>query len=448
MSCRLVHSPRTVPDQVISNLSIFIAVKIIHKALGSLSGIFPKPDRAAVSGADTAKAVAAGHINARQHYEGMQLLAIDGATGMLPHLKEEFGATVIPPAVWVDASGTHDLTSGRPRLTGGVRVGGRNVRSSAHYETAVELMSVELAEDVSPEENLAGRWLYFGLAVQHFGHFLMESLGRTWALDEPALGKIDGIIFLMHPDIQGGLPEINKNLLDLVTGLPVKIITVPTLVECIVIPRQESLSGIGMLSTPRHIAALRRRFHHGVSDAHEVIYLSRAGIKDCASTGKILGGEELEARMQSCGVKVVRPETLSIDQQLEIYRGARVVIAEEGSALHLLAMSAQPDVTVIVIARRPWMTLLIEAHLTLFLGDRARICLIDPPGVRLGLPGDPYRAWLSVDAPSLQSCLAAIDPVFAKPNWEPVSKQITAQEENEVSELFSGGINRLQTLFT
>ncbi|MBH1965255.1 MAG: glycosyltransferase family 61 protein [Comamonadaceae bacterium] len=419
----------------------------MNNILSPLSRLFPKPASAVASGTGATRAVAAGDISARQHYEGMQLLAIEGAIGILPHLTEEFGATVIPPAVWVDASGAHDMTSGRERLSGGVRVGGRNVRSSAHYEGPVELMSVELAKDTRPTASLAGRWLYFGLAVEHFGHFLLESLSRTWALDDPALGKIEGIIFLIHPDLPGELPKINKALLDMVTGLPVKIITVPTLVECIVIPRQECLSGIGMLSTSRHTAALRRRFNPGASGTSEVVYLSRAGVSNRVTTGKILGGEELEERMKSCGVHVVRPETLSIDQQLEIYRGARVVIAEDGSALHLLAIAAQPDVTVIVLARRPWMTLIMEAHLALFLGSRANILLIDPPGARLGLPGDPYRAWLCIDAPALQSRLTAIDPIFGKNLWKPISNEITAHEANEVSQIFRGENNQLQEIF-
>lgn len=424
-------------------------MRIKSRLLKPLSRLFGR-SRAAKqsepSGASTPAETRSG-ITARQHYIAMQSLVIDASTGMLPDLVEESQATIIPPIVWHDGSGTPDLTSGRPRLSGGVRVGERNLRSSAHYEGAVELMSVELAPPTVPKAELSGRWLYLGLVVDHFGHFLFESLGRIWALDEPMIGVIDGIVFLMHPDLPEQFSSAQQDIIAKVTDLPIRVITEPTLVDHLIIPRQESLSGIGMLSTSRQAATLRKRFYRESERTDEIVYLSRAGITSY-STGRILGGEDLENRMRDSGVRVERPETLSLDEQIKMYQRAKVIVAEDGSALHMVAVAARPDVTVIVLVRRPWMALIFEAHLSLFLGSGARIILLDPPGVRLGLPDGRYWVWLSVDAPALQRELATIEPAFANSSWRPINKHLVERESHEISELFVGGRHRLEPILS
>lgn len=77
------------------------------------------------------------------------------------------------------------------------------------------------------------------------------------------------------------------------------------------------------------------------------IYVSRTGWKNAT-----IGGEpELEERMKAEGFEVVRPESLSIHEQVKIYDKASVVVAIEGSALHTLMLSSTPK-RVIVLARR------------------------------------------------------------------------------------------------
>lgn len=83
--------------------------------------------------------------------------------------------------------------------------------------------------------------------------------------------------------------------------------------------------------------------------AVDAVYVSRAGMR----FGKIAGESYLEKAFTSCGVQVIRPETMSLQQQTEVYRSAGTIIFSEGSAIHTLGLLGRGLGSVVVLQRRP-----------------------------------------------------------------------------------------------
>ena len=50
---------------------------------------------------------------------------------------------------------------------------------------------------------LSGRYLYLGWYFNHYGHFILESLGRSWAVQETPV--VD--CYIMHLHAAGGRPS-------------------------------------------------------------------------------------------------------------------------------------------------------------------------------------------------------------------------------------------------
>lgn len=91
---------------------------------------------------------------------------------------------------------------------------------------------------------------------------------------------------------------------------------------------------------------------HGiVPDPSGIAYVSRAGLAPWQSA--LAGEEYLEACLAGLGVRILRPEALSLPEQVRAYAAASHLMFAEGSALHgrqLLGRVAQ-DISVLV--RRP-----------------------------------------------------------------------------------------------
>ncbi|MCB6176728.1 glycosyltransferase family 61 protein [Rhodobacter sp. Har01] len=201
-----------------------------------------------------------------------------------------------------------------------------------------------------------GRWMWAGPLHAHFGHFLTESTGRLWALER--LEKdIDGIVFLPGAplDPAAGAPELTGfqraflDLLDL--RVPVRVLDRPTRFEHLEVPGQGF--GIGPLAggTAPFRAFIRNRFARSVApDGPQRLYISRAKLG--ADFGGILGEKRLQTYLEQAGYAIFHPQLQSLTEQIACYKAARLVVAPDGSALHLLAMVARPDLRVAVIRRR------------------------------------------------------------------------------------------------
>jgi len=201
-------------------------------------------------------------------------------------------------------------------------------------------------------ETLSGRWLWGGVLWAHFGHFLVESSSRLWALDgleQP----VDGILFIpKRPAVGDMVRGFQRDFIaQMAPGLPIKVATGPMRVGELVVPGQGF--GLGKITAGTH--KFRDAIHHHFGkdikpEGPEKIYISRSALG--LGKGGLLGEERLEELLQAEGYEIFHPQNHDIATQLARYKAARKVIAADGSALHLFAMVGRADQPVAMIMRR------------------------------------------------------------------------------------------------
>ncbi|MCG3168964.1 MAG: hypothetical protein CALGDGBN_00474 [Pseudomonadales bacterium] len=147
-----------------------------------------------------------------------------------------------------------------------------------------------------------------------------------------------------------GAPVFFKAILEWF-GVPksrVVIINSPVIVEELVcVPQMEEV-GVGpkdeyleLLTQNERTAEINPR------PIGKKYYISRAGM-----SARFAGEAYIEYLFTRAGFKVVRPECLSLKEQLDIYRSASVLVFSEGSALHTLQLLGRVDADVHVFERR------------------------------------------------------------------------------------------------
>ncbi|APE43858.1 hypothetical protein BOO69_10860 [Sulfitobacter alexandrii] len=252
-----------------------------------------------------------------------------------------------------------------------------------------------------------GTWLWGGVLWAHFGHFLVESTARLWALDALE-SEIDGILYVpKRPKTGDEVKPFQTDFLKMMgCDLPLVSVATPERVERLIVPGQGFGLGTMITGTPAFRAAMAGRFGRDVApDGPEKLYVSRSGLP--SGRGNLIGEAELEAHLVEQGYTIYHPEKHDLRSQVATYKAARKIIAAEGSALHLLAMVADPAAQVAIVVRRPsGATRNLEQHLKSFAG-------ITPLTVtQLTRSWKPRgaakpRLWMGeLDMPALQASLA------------------------------------------
>lgn len=208
-----------------------------------------------------------------------------------------------------------------------------------------------LAPDQTPKL-LSGTYLYGGYLRSHFGHFLLESTPRYWALSEFE-GQIDGIIFT--PFRSGGLRKAKnryQSFLNLMGGFaPLKLVRLPTQVERLIVADPGFGHNHRMVGSPKYRAYSRGQVARAISPkGPERLYISRSGLPD--ARGGIFGETLVEKMLEANGFTVFHPQQHSAEDQLAHYMAAKQLVALDGSALHMAAYALQPGAQVAMIYRR------------------------------------------------------------------------------------------------
>ena len=207
-----------------------------------------------------------------------------------------------------------------------------------------------------------GRWVYGGSLHHHFGHFMVESLGRLWAMEE-LHDWADGIVWTLaapragngarfaDATLQRSFIQDTLRLLGL-GGKKLHIVIGPTVFEHLAVPSALMLNGPpGVASGHPVFRHFIRRMAAAAEDTPALpgLYVSRAGL---VAPARFAGEDRLEQAFVRAGWQVLRPEERSVPDQIALYRAARRLVFAEGSALHLYAYVARPEQRVGILLRR------------------------------------------------------------------------------------------------
>ena len=199
--------------------------------------------------------------------------------------------------------------------------------------------------------DLPGNYMFAGHLFGHFGHFLVESICRFWAV--PILeGKIDGIAFV--PKFQNRPQHVIGVFRPMIEMLGVDVpcinIEDPTRVENLYVPQQ----GFGMFEmiegAPEFRDWVKTCAQNVTPKGAEKIYVSRSALPP--ARGSLLGEKRIEAMLEAEGYRIFHPQKHSFEEQIAAYKAARCIISVDGSPLHMAALVGDKDQKIACIARR------------------------------------------------------------------------------------------------
>ncbi|MGG5819774.1 glycosyltransferase 61 family protein [Falsiroseomonas sp. HW251] len=273
----------------------------------------------------------------------------------------------MPSLRWIENALVQPCSGTGPRGQGWVQDGGiydaegRYVPEAAHAGERILALAPALLrrDDLAPRP---GRFLFGGWVHAHFGHHLVNCMGRLWPLPDLADG-LDGVVFQLLRATPGrgnplrSRPFLAGILQSLGIGPRLKPVFVqaPARFAALAVPDHLQL---GMPGAPPGDDAAFLRLMRGMRRSPAVgdglscpgLYVSRRRLEPFR--GGILFEEVLEENLAAEGYAVMYPERLTVPQQLMLYAGARRLVFAEGSALHLAIGCLEEDDRVAVIARR------------------------------------------------------------------------------------------------
>ncbi|WP_306151705.1 DUF563 domain-containing protein [Roseovarius sp. MMSF_3281] len=261
--------------------------------------------------------------------------------GPLPPAQVEtlHGATVVPMAEDPD------------QACGVLRADGSFCETSATRLSAGRMTGIpQPPTNASP---LPGRHLYAGLGRHHFGHFLVETITRLWALDHQAV-PYDGIVVIPKHgiDFNAVMRRRLGAFFDLLSGgLPVHVADTPLKVETLCVPTQGFGHMNWLTGTPEFRNHTRQRLTAQITpEGPEKLYVARTALKDAAQA--MDQEDRVVTMMKRAGYTVFHPQDHSLAEQCSRYMAARQIVGPDGSAFHLAPFVLQKGTRVGLIQRR------------------------------------------------------------------------------------------------
>lgn len=202
--------------------------------------------------------------------------------------------------------------------------------------------------------------LFGGCLVDHYGHFLIDSMSRLWARHEyPRLP-----ILFMKPQSWRDHPAYGREIFGEL-GLLDRIVTVdePTVFREVICPgtafeyrwRVFSVADEPHTAVTRGIGRARRRTWP------RPVYLTRSGLS--TSLRKSEAEPELEAELSRRGIDIIRVETLPLSDQIGLFEQAPLILGTMGSAFHtsLFPLRSKASLGMLTWARGTENYLLVDA---------------------------------------------------------------------------------------
>lgn len=346
-------------------------------------------------------------------------------------------AIIVPP---------DPVSKTRHQRSGVLAPDGRFVENSISWDDSRNFVNAapDMPQGALAEQ--AGTWIFGGIVYGHFGHFIVESMARIWALAELE-GQIDGILFT--PKVVGERPNRALTVYaELLRGfgvtVPTALVTVPTRVERLFVPRQ----GFGTRDLITGSAKFRdwmtTRVGRDVpAEGVERIYISRARLP--AMRGGLIGESILEEHLRAEGYAMFHPQLESQARQIAQYKAARDIISVDCSPLHLVGYVGDAGQRVAIVTRRSMSIVQnMVQQLHSFTGAEAfEVNAL----VRDWVPGNSHRAGRSsfgeIDFPATWAALKARGMISAETPWPALTDEQRAADLARIEDLHKIAFNPL-----
>lgn len=186
--------------------------------------------------------------------------------------------------------------------------------------------------------------IYGGYLFGHFGHFLLESLSRLWAIQ--SLGKYPIVFVSPINSLRSWQHEILKIL-----GVEnIIIVKKPTYYDELIIPSPGFQ--MGDFFNSKHARYLERQECRVIKE--KKIWLSRSSLKKEVHPGDVVNENDIERLLSDKGWDIIHPQNLDISQQLRILSEAKSIAGIAGSAFHALMFLKDYHGKVNIINRPGW----------------------------------------------------------------------------------------------
>lgn len=206
--------------------------------------------------------------------------------------------------------------------------------------------------DVGQIDFLPGVHIFGGIWFQHFGHMIVESLGRLWSVPE-CRGLTESVLFTPFSDVTKATPDQKTPDLFNALGIEARITVLkkPVVVERLIVPRQEFGLGENLLmGSERFLEFIKESTKNIPAKGTEKIYISRSKLG--LGRGSVFGEKIYEQWLREDGYEVYHPQEHDIFSQISQYKAARKIISIDASPLHLAAYVTHSLQQVAIINRR------------------------------------------------------------------------------------------------
>lgn len=175
-----------------------------------------------------------------------------------------------------------------------------------------------------------------------FGHFFWETLPLLWLVEEGFRPTL-----ILHPD----LPAPPAYLPDLLAPFGLgekdwKINPPLGLYRRLYLPQKPSMVGKVFSRRARGVFARIAEYYADGRPVPEKIYLSRRD----APGRPLVNEDECEEIFRARGFAIIRPERLSLSEQVRLWAGARYAAGPVGSALHLAAFARASSLKLLILS--------------------------------------------------------------------------------------------------
>ncbi len=187
--------------------------------------------------------------------------------------------------------------------------------------------------------------IYGGPIIAHYGHFILTSLARLWALDGsyPALFHSDPLIhdhqtpFIRTLFDAAGVTPHNSFSFNRPTRIKTLLVPEPALVE------QNGISAHYATAT----ASLARRIPMDAA-RWDKVYISKQMLT--SGVTRLEGEDYVAQTLSDAGYQIAFPEQMSVAEQVNLFRKARLIVGTAGSAFHTQAFARHNDGDRIVLS--------------------------------------------------------------------------------------------------